>query len=163
MDEKFMTMAIEAAKSAALQDEVPVGAVLVRGEEVLAVTANRKERDNCAVHHAEILAIEEASAKVGNWYLDDCELYVTLEPCPMCAGAIVLSRLKGLYFGAQDPKSGALGSVYDLVGDGKLNHRMQVVGGVRKEECGSLLTDFFAAKRAQIKRAKEERNAPKED
>ena len=154
MDDEYMKMAIEAAKSAAAQDEVPVGAVLVRAGEVLAVTANRKERDNCAVHHAEILAIEEGAAKVGNWYLDECELYVTLEPCPMCAGAIVLSRLKAVYFGAQDPKSGALGSVYDLVGDGKLNHRMQVEGGVLGEECGKLLTDFFAAKRAQIQQAK---------
>lgn len=147
MDEKYMQMAMALARQAATLDEVPVGAVVVRNGEVIAAAANRKERDNCACHHAEILALEEASRVVGNWYLDDCELYVTLEPCAMCAGAIVNCRLRAVYYGAYDPKSGCLGSVYDLVGDKRLNHRMQVTGGILSEECGKMLSDFFAAKR----------------
>ncbi len=154
MEQKYMELAIRAAEEAAQADEVPVGAVLVRDGEVLSIAANRKERDNCALSHAEMLAIGEGCRKVGNWYLDDCDLYVTLEPCPMCAGGIINSRLRAVYFGAYDPKSGALGSVYDLVGEGKLNHRMTVEGGIRQEECGKLLSDFFAAKRAEIKQAK---------
>lgn len=148
----YMKKAIEIAREAATFDEVPVGAVMVRGEEILAVTANRKERDLCAVQHAEILAIVEAAAKEKNWYLDECELYVTLEPCAMCTGAIILSRLKAVYFGAYDPKSGCLGSVYNLVGDGRLNHRMTVQGGILEEECAALLTSFFAKKRLEKKK-----------
>lgn len=147
MDESYMQLAIEAAREAALHDEVPVGAVIVRGGEVVAVAANRKERDNCAVSHAEILALQQASAACDNWYLDECEMYVTLEPCAMCTGAILMSRLKAVYYGAADPKGGCMGSVYDLVGDKKLNHRMVVRGGILGEECGRLLTEFFAAKR----------------
>ena len=147
MDLQYMRMAIDLAKEAALADEVPVGAVIVRGGEVIARAANRKERDNSAVSHAEILALVEAAKVCDNWYLDECEMYVTLEPCAMCAGAIVNSRLRALYFGAYDPKSGCMGSVYDLIGDKKLNHRMTVIGGVLEEECGRLLSDFFRAKR----------------
>lgn len=147
MDERYMRMAMDLAREAALADEVPVGAVVVRGGEVIARASNRKERDNCAVHHAEILAIEEATRVVGNWYLDDCDLYVTLEPCAMCTGAIVNSRLRAVYFGAYDPKGGCMGSTYDLIGDKKLNHRMTVEGGILAEECGRMLSDFFAAKR----------------
>ena len=143
----YMQQALALAREAATHDEVPVGAVIVRHGEVIATGQNRKERDNCAVHHAEIVAIEQACRAVGNWYLDDCDLYVTLEPCAMCAGAIVNSRLHALYFGAYDPKGGAMGSVYDLVGDKKLNHRMEIQGGILAEECGALLSDFFAAKR----------------
>lgn len=147
MKEEYMQLAIEEALAAAACDEVPVGAVIVRGDTVIAKAGNRKERDNCAVHHAEILALQQACRAVGNWYLDDCDMYVTLEPCPMCAGAIILSRLHAVYYGAADPKSGALGSVYDLVGDNKLNHRMQVTGGIKQEECSHMLSAFFAAKR----------------
>ena len=147
MNIDYMYLALELAREAATHDEVPVGAVVVRDGAVIATGQNRKERDNCAVHHAEIVAIEEACRVVGNWYLDDCDLYVTLEPCPMCAGAIVNSRLRAVYFGAYDPKGGALGSVYDLVGDGKLNHRPHVEGGILAPECGALLSQFFAAKR----------------
>ena len=147
MDEKYMRMAIELAKAAAEADEVPVGAVVVRRDEVIAAAANRKERDNSAISHAEILALAEASKACGNWYLDECEMYVTLEPCAMCTGAVVNCRLKAVYFGAYDPKGGCMGSVYDLIGDKKLNHRMTVVGGVLGEECGRLLTDFFRNKR----------------
>ena len=147
MHETYMRQALELAREAATHDEVPVGAVVVRHGEVIATGQNRKERDNCAVRHAEIEAIEQAAKVCGNWYLDDCDLYVTLEPCVMCTGAIILSRLHAVYFGAYDPKSGAMGSVYDLVGDKKLNHRMTVQGGVLAAECGGLLSDFFAAKR----------------
>ena len=147
MDEKFMHLAIELAREAATYDEVPVGAVIVRDGTVIARAANRKERDNSAVAHAEILALVEAAKVCGNWYLDECEMYVTLEPCAMCTGAIINSRLKAVYFGAYDPKGGCMGSVYDLVGDKKLNHRMTVVGGVLAEQCGGLLTDFFRNKR----------------
>lgn len=147
MQETFMRQAIALAQEAATHDEVPVGAVVVRDGVVIATGQNRKERDNCALHHAEMMAIEQACGVVGNWYLDDCDLYVTLEPCAMCAGAVVNSRLRAVYFGAYDPKGGALGSVYDLVGDKKLNHRMTVQGGILQEECGALLSDFFAQKR----------------
>ena len=147
MNVDYMQQAIQLAIEAAARDEVPVGAVIVRDDLVIATGQNRKERDNCAVHHAEIMAIEQACRYVGNWYLDDCDLYVTLEPCAMCAGAIINSRLRAVYFGAYDPKGGALGSVYDLVGDGKLNHRMTVQGGILAPQCGQLLSDFFAAKR----------------
>ena len=142
-----MRMAIRAAREAAAHDEVPVGAVIVRDGEVIATAANRKERDNSAVSHAEILALVEAAKVCGNWYLDECEMYVTLEPCAMCTGAIINSRLKAVHFGAYDPKSGCMGSVYDLVGDKKLNHRMPVEGGLLGEECGKMLSEFFAAKR----------------
>ena len=147
MQIEFMQQALELAREAATHDEVPVGAVVVRQGQVIGRGQNRKERDNCALHHAEMMALEEACQTVGNWYLDDCDLYVTLEPCAMCAGAIINSRLHAVYFGAYDPKGGALGSVYDLVGDKKLNHRMTVEGGILADECGALLSDFFAQKR----------------
>ena len=147
MQLEFMRQALALAQEAATHDEVPVGAVVVRDGKVIAQGQNRKERDNCALHHAEMVALENACQTVGNWYLDDCDLYVTLEPCAMCAGAIINSRLHAVYFGAYDPKGGALGSVYDLVGDKKLNHRMTVEGGILADECGALLSDFFAQKR----------------
>lgn len=143
----YMKIALEEARKAAEADEVPVGAIIVRNGEIIAKCGNRKERDNCAVSHAEILAITEAAKTVGNWYLDECELYVTLEPCIMCAGAIVNSRLKAVYFGAYDLKSGALGSVYDVINDKKLNHFCYVEGGVLREECGGILSEFFKKKR----------------
>lgn len=147
MQLEFMRQALALAQEAAAHDEVPVGAVVVRDGKVISQGQNRKERDNCALHHAEMVALENACRAVNNWYLDDCDLYVTLEPCAMCAGAIVNSRLHAVYFGAYDPKGGALGSVYDLVGDKKLNHRMTVEGGILADECGTLLSDFFAQKR----------------
>ena len=146
--EYYMKLAIEEAIKAAQEDEVPVGAVIVRNGEVIARSGNRKERDNCAVSHAEILCIVEAAKACGNWYLDECDLYVTLEPCIMCAGAIVNSRLKSVTFGAYDVKSGALGSVYDVIGDKKLNHTLPVTGGVLQEECSRLLSEFFKKKRS---------------
>ena len=144
---KYMLIALDEAKKAGDVDEVPIGAVIVRNGEVSAKANNHKERKNCAVRHAEIEAIEQAAACVGNWYLDDCELVVTLEPCVMCAGAIMLSRLKGVYFGAYDTKSGGFGGLYDFATDKKLNHRLTVVGGIMQEECANLLSSFFKNKR----------------
>ncbi len=146
-DDKFMSMAIEQAKQCATYDEVPVGAVLVKGGKPVAAAGNRKERDNDATRHAEIIALEEGAKALGNWWLEDCELYVTLEPCPMCAGAMINSRIRALYFGAYDPKSGACGSKVSLLENGLFNHDIEVSGGRRQEECAALLSDFFKRKR----------------
>ncbi len=146
-DEKFMRIAIEIAQKAGDVDEVPVGAVIVKNGEVVGVGENYKERDNNAVCHAEIVAINSACKKLGNWWLEDCEMYVTLEPCPMCAGAMINSRIKSVYFGAYDEKSGACGSKVNLMQSGLFNHDIVVEGGFLKEECASLLSNFFKAKR----------------
>lgn len=149
--EQYMQIALEEARVAALVDEVPVGALIVRNGEIIARANNHKERANCAVRHAEIEALEMATRIVGNWYLDDCEMIVTLEPCVMCAGAIMLSRIKAVYFGAFDPKSGGFGGLYDLAEDKKLNHRLIVKGGYLEKECGKILSDFFKNKRINKK------------
>lgn len=149
--EQYMQIALEEARVAALVDEVPVGALIVRNGEIIARANNHKERANCAVRHAEIEALEMATRTVGNWYLDDCEMIVTLEPCVMCAGAIMLSRLKAVYFGAFDPKSGGFGGLYDLAEDKKLNHRLIAKGGYLEKECGKILSDFFKNKRINKK------------
>ncbi len=140
-------MAIELARESAKCDEVPVGAVLVKGGQVIASGGNRKERDNDATMHAEIIALKEGAKALGNWWLEDCELYVTLEPCPMCAGAMINSRIRALYFGAYDSKSGACGSKIDLLKKGLFNHDIEVGGGYRQEECAALLSSFFKSKR----------------
>ncbi|NCA67627.1 MAG: nucleoside deaminase [Clostridia bacterium] len=147
MDIRFMELAIEKAKEGAIRDEVPVGAVIVKGNTVLSACYNRKEDKNCAVFHAEIEAIAEASKKLNNWYLEDCEMYVTLEPCAMCAGALVNSRIKSLFFGASDPKAGCCGTLYNIPEDKRLNHTVNVVGGIMAEECAQLLSSFFKTKR----------------
>jgi tRNA(adenine34) deaminase len=126
-----------------------VGAVVVRDDRVIAVTSNRTVRDQDATTHAEVLAIREASRVVGSWRLDDCTLYVTLEPCAMCAGAIVLARLRMLVFGGWDDKAGMAGSVGDLVRHPRLNQRPEVVGGVMAEESGALLRGFFGGLRTE--------------
>lgn len=153
--EFFMKKAIAAAKRAAKCDEVPVGAVIVKDGKIIATANNRKERENCAVFHAEILAVRKACKKLNNWYLDGCEMYVTLEPCPMCAGALINSRLDKLYFGAYDPKAGCCGSLCNLVEDKRFNHNLKVEGGVLREECAELLSSYFKNKRAENKAAKE--------
>ena len=150
-DEYFMQKAIEQAKSALAYDEVPIGAVIVKDDEIIAVGNNFKERENCAVYHAEVLASINACKKLNNWYLDGCTLYVTLEPCPMCCGAIVNSRIDRVVYGAKDLKSGAVVSLYNLLNDSKLNHQVQVTGGVLEAECSSILTDFFKKKREDKK------------
>lgn len=142
-----MERALEQAWRAEAAGDVPVGAVVVRGGEVVAEACNRREVDDDPTAHAELLAVRYAARSLGSWRLDGCTLYVTLEPCVMCAGAVVLARLPALVFGAQDPKGGAAGSLYDVTGDERLNHQVAVTGGVMAEECGQLLTRFFRSRR----------------
>lgn len=142
-----MREAMAVAADAAAASDVPIGAVIVRGGELLVRAANRTEQDQDPTAHAEVLAIREASRLLGRWRLDDCTLYVTLEPCAMCAGAIVLARLDRLVFGAWDEKAGMVGSVGDIVRHGKLNHRPEVVAGVLGDECGALVSAFFKSRR----------------
>ena len=147
-DEPWMHAALTAAREAVGMGEVPVGAVIVRGGAVIAPAANRTVRDQDPTAHAELLAVRAASAALGRWRLDGCTLYVTLEPCAMCAGALVLARVDRVVFGAWDDKAGMAGSVGDLLRHPRLNHRPQVTGGVCEEACGALLRDFFRARRA---------------
>jgi tRNA(adenine34) deaminase len=143
-----MRAALQEAAKASAAGDVPVGAVVVRDEAILARACNRTVRDQDPTAHAEVLAIREAARVLGDWRLAGCTLYVTLEPCAMCAGAIVLSRVERLVFGAWDPKAGMVGSVGDLVRHPKLNHTPEVRGGVLELECGRLLQEFFATRRA---------------
>jgi tRNA(adenine34) deaminase len=145
--ERYMTEAVKMAKKAEKRDEVPVGAVIVKRGEVIARAYNLRELKKDPLAHAEILAIKKASKRLRSWRLETCVLYVTLEPCPMCAGAIVNSRIKQVVFGAYDPKAGALGSLYDLA-EGKLNHTPEVTGGVLKDECSVMLRRYFQGKRS---------------
>lgn len=147
LDERMMRLALEEARSAAETGDVPVGAVVARGEEVLGRAGNARERAQDPTAHAEIVALREASAAVGSWHLEGCTIYVTLEPCAMCAGALVLSRIDRLVFGAPDPKAGFVGSLDDLVRDPRLNHAVEVTTGVLADECGELLRGFFRDRR----------------
>lgn len=146
-DESFLLTALELAREAAARGEVPVGAVVVRDGVVIGRAGNRTIGDADATAHAELVAIREASRALGTWRLDGCTMYVTLEPCAMCAGAIVLARLEGVVFGAWDDKAGMAGSVEDLLRHPSLNHRPQVRGGVLAAECAELLRAFFATRR----------------
>ena len=144
----WMGLAIEQAGLASATGDVPVGAVVLSPDGVvLGAAANRREADGDPTAHAEVLALRAAASSVGSWRLDGCTLAVTLEPCAMCAGALVLARVARVVLGAWDPKAGATGSVWDLVRDRRANHRVEVVGGVREAECSALLTDFFAGHR----------------
>jgi tRNA(adenine34) deaminase len=145
--ERFMARAIAEAQAAAGHDDVPIGAVVVVGDEVVASAHNRREVDADPTAHAEILALREAAQARGHWRLDGATLYVTLEPCAMCAGALVLARLDRVVFGADDPKAGAVGALWDIPRDPRLNHTVEVVRGIEADTCGRLLTDFFAARR----------------
>jgi len=144
---RFMREALAAAASAASLGEVPIGAVIVREGRVIARGENRRERDRDPTAHAEMIAVREAARHLGGWRLSGCTLYVTLEPCPMCAGAAVQSRLPRLVFGAADPKGGAGGSVVDLLRDTRFSHVVEVASGVCEEECSALLRQFFATLR----------------
>jgi tRNA(adenine34) deaminase len=146
-DERVMRLALEEARAAAAGGDVPVGAVIVRGDEILARQGNAREREQDPTAHAEILALRQASSAIGSWHLEGCAMVVTLEPCAMCAGAIVLARLDRLVFGASDPKAGFAGSLGDLVRNGRLNHEVDVTVGVLAEECGEILRSFFAERR----------------
>ena len=143
----MMRLALEEARLAAAGGDVPVGAVIVRGEEILGRAGNARERAQDPTAHAEILALRQASGATGSWHLEGCAMVVTLEPCAMCAGAIVLARLDRLVFGASDPKAGFAGSLDDLVRDGRLNHEVDVTVGVLAQECGEILRAFFAERR----------------
>ena len=142
-----MKLALHQAEQALKHGDVPIGAVVVRDEEVIAAAHNERERLQDPTAHAEILAIREAARALGSWRVLDATLYVTLEPCAMCAGAIVLARIPEVVYGAADPKAGACGSVLDVLGEPRLNHRPRVEGGVLAEQAGALLRDFFAARR----------------
>lgn len=147
IDDMRMGMALNAAMQAYDEGEVPVGAVIFQGDRLLAKAWNQRESLNDPTAHAEILAITQASAALESWRLEDCTLYVTLEPCAMCAGAIVLARIPRVIFGASDPKAGACGSVLDITGCTKLNHNPEVISGLREEDCSSILKDFFGERR----------------
>jgi len=147
VSESWMAEALEEARRAVEHADVPVGALVVRGGEVLARAHNRREVDQDPTAHAELLALRIAAKALGSWRLEGCTLYVTLEPCTMCAGALVLARLPRLVYGAVDPKAGAVGSLYDVPRDPRLNHRVEVTGGVEAEAAGELLRAFFAARR----------------
>ena len=149
----WMERALREAELALTHDDVPVGAVVVREGVAIAQGHNHREADQDPTAHAELLAVRRAAAQLGSWRLDGCTLYVTLEPCTMCAGALVLARLPALVFGASDPKAGAVGSLYDLAREPRLNHRVDVTPGVLADEGGALLRTFFRARRAPSRSA----------
>lgn len=142
-----MALALVEAEQAAVEDEVPIGAVIVRDGQILGSAHNQREQLRDPTAHAEMIAITQAAAALDSWRLEGCTLYVTLEPCPMCAGAIVQSRVKRVVYGAEDPKAGAVNSLYQLLQDARLNHRADVVAGVMAEGCGQILSRFFQQKR----------------
>ena len=152
MDAQFMEEALRLAAQAAADGEVPVGAVVVRGDTIVGRGRNRREKNKNALAHAEIEAIDEACRTLGGWRLWDCTLYVTLEPCPMCAGAILNARLRRVVFGAIDPKAGSLQSVQRMF-DLPYNHQPQIEGGCMQEECAAALRDFFAQMRRGVRKA----------
>lgn len=147
-DEKYMKIALSLAEKAFQDGEVPVGAVLVKNGEILARDYNRRESMHDATAHAEMLVLREAGQRLVGWRLSETTMYVTLEPCPMCSGALVLARVERLVFGAFDPKGGAAGSLYDIPGDMRLNHRLEVTSGVLENECSALVKAFFREKRS---------------
>ena len=147
-DEAFLDLALHEARRAATEDEVPVGAVAVYQGQVVGTGRNARERRADPLAHAELDALREAARNLGRWRLSGVTLYVTLEPCAMCAGAMVNARVDRLVYGASDPKAGAVRSLYEICTDTRLNHRIEVVSGIRGEEAGALLTDFFRSKRA---------------
>ena len=147
-DESFMRLALDEARAALEHDDVPIGAVVVRNGEVVAAARNERELRKDPTAHAEILALRAATEGTGSWRLDDATLYVTLEPCPMCAGALVLARLRRLVYGAADPRAGAAFSLYNIVQDPRLNHNVEVSTGVLAEESAALLQQFFESRRA---------------
>lgn len=155
-DHYFMQLAIEEAEKAAQKGEVPIGAVIVHEGQVIARAHNLRETTRNAVTHAELLAIQEACEKLGNWRLENTILYVTLEPCPMCAGAILQSRVPRVVYGARDAKAGAVDSLYRLLNDERFNHQCEVTESVMAEECGGLLTHFFRTLRENKKKKKRE-------
>ena len=147
--ERFMRVAIEAARVAEENDDVPIGAVIVHNNQIIGKAYNQREQLQDPTAHAEIIALTQAAAAIGSWRLEGCRMYVTLEPCPMCAGALVLSRMDRLIFGCDDSKAGACKSLYNIVQDERLNHRLEVTYGVLEEECSELLRNFFQKRRVE--------------
>lgn len=150
-DEKYMQIALKEAEKAEKKGEVPIGAVIVHEDKVIATGYNHRETTQTTLSHAELIAIEKANKVLNSWRLEDCILYVTLEPCPMCAGAIVQSRIKRVVYGASDPKAGCAGTLMNLLQEDKFNHQVEVTSGVLKEECSALLSDFFRQLRKEKK------------
>lgn len=148
MHELYMRAALAEAEAAFAEEEVPVGAIIVHGERILAAAHNQRETLHDPTAHAEMIAITQAAEALQSWRLEDCTLYVTLEPCPMCAGAILQARIPTIVYGAHDSKAGAVQSLYQLLSDTRLNHRSQIVPGVLANECGEILTRFFRQQRA---------------
>lgn len=141
--EKYMKIALKEAKKASKIGEIPVGAIIVKNGEVISKGYNKKQTKNDPTEHAEIIAIKKACKKLGEWRLLDCEMYVTLEPCAMCAGALIQSRLKKIYIGTMDEKTGSCGSVFNLLKDYKFNHVVEIETGVLSDECSKIIKDFF--------------------
>ncbi|MEG0260507.1 MAG: tRNA adenosine(34) deaminase TadA [Lysinibacillus sp.] len=156
-DREFMRLALDEAQKAAALGEVPIGAVLVYEGKVIARAHNLRETTQNATTHAELMAIQDACAAIGSWRLEETTLYVTLEPCPMCAGAILQSRIPRVVYGARDVKAGCVDSLYRLLNDARFNHECEVTEGILAEECGQILTDFFRALRERKKAEKKER------
>lgn len=151
-DEKWMKRALRLAKAAGKRGEVPIGAILVQDDQVIAQAMNRKEEWETPLGHAELICLHRASQKEKKWRLTGATLYVTLEPCPMCAGALVQARVDRVVYGARDPKAGAVETLYRICDDERLNHRMEVLGGVLEKECSEILSDFFRQKRKEKKK-----------
>ncbi len=152
IDEHFMGRALELAYQAVELDEVPVGAIVIRDHQIIGAASNQRQMLKDPTAHAEMIAITQAAAAIDDWRLENTTLYVTLEPCPMCAGAILQARIPRVVFGASDGKAGAVTSLFQLLSDDRLNHQAEVVAGVKAEPCGQILTDFFASKRAMGKK-----------
>ena len=152
MHEHYMRQALLEAERALLEDEVPVGAVIVHGDRIVASAHNQREQLRDPTAHAEMIAITQAAESLGSWRLDRCTLYVTLEPCPMCAGAVLQARIPTVVYGATDPKAGAVRSLYQLLDDARLNHQCLIVPGVLAEPCGQILTQFFQQQRRMGKK-----------
>lgn len=150
-DEKFMRLAIAEAKKAEAIGEVPIGAVIVQHDEVISTGHNKRESTQSTLSHAELIAIEKANERLNSWRLEDCTIYVTLEPCPMCAGALVQSRMKRVVYGAKDYKAGCVGTLMNLVIEERFNHQVEWTSSVLEEECASLLTNFFKQLREKKK------------
>ena len=150
-DKQFMRAAIEAAKIAQENGDVPIGAVIVHKDQIIGRAYNQREQLADPTAHAEIIALTQAAAFLENWHLNDCTMYVTLEPCPMCAGALVLSRMDRLVYGCEDPKTGAVKSLYNIVQDERLNHKIEVTSGVLAKECCQQVQEFFAKRRIENK------------
>ncbi len=147
MDQTMMLRALAQASRAEKEGEVPVGAIITHGEQIIAAAYNQREQLNDPTAHAEMIAITQAAEALDSWRLTECCLYVTLEPCPMCAGAILQARIPRVVYGAFDPKAGAVDSLFQLLADKRLNHQAEVVSGVMANECGGMLTEFFRAQR----------------